>query len=145
MLFRSNHSVVSHSSRLLCPWNSPGKNTGVGSHFLVQGLFQTQGLDPDLLHCRQILYCLSHQGSGGKRICLQCRRSRFDPWVRKIPWRRKWLPTPVFLLGKSHGQRSLEVLQSVELQRVGHSCGTNITCIHKADSLCCTVETNTIF
>ena len=32
---------------------------------------------------------------------------RFDPWVRKIPWRRKWQPTPVFLLGKSHGQKSL--------------------------------------
>ena len=31
----------------------------------------------------------------------------FDPWVRKIPWRRKWLPTPVFLPGDSHGQRSL--------------------------------------
>ena len=34
-------------------------------------------------------------------------RPRFDPWVRKIPWRKAWLPTPVFLLGKSHGQRSL--------------------------------------
>ena len=34
--------------------------------------------------------------------------SFFDPWVRKIPWRRKWHPTPVFLPGKSHGQRSLE-------------------------------------
>ena len=33
--------------------------------------------------------------------------TRFDPWVGKIPWRRKWQPTPVFLLGKSHGQRSL--------------------------------------
>ena len=35
-------------------------------------------------------------------------RCEFDPWVRKIPWRRKWQPTPVFLLRKSHGQRSLE-------------------------------------
>ena len=33
----------------------------------------------------------------GKRICLQCRRCGFDPWVRKLPWRRKWQPTPVFL------------------------------------------------
>ena len=32
---------------------------------------------------------------------------RFDPWVRKIPWRRAWPPTPVFLSGESHGQRSL--------------------------------------
>ena len=37
----------------------------------------------------------------------QCRRHGFDPWVRRIPWRRKWQPTPVFLPGKSHGQRSL--------------------------------------
>ena len=42
-----------------------------------------------------------------KRICLQCRRPRFDPWVRKIPWRREWLPTPVSLPGEFHGQRSL--------------------------------------
>ena len=34
-------------------------------------------------------------------------RHRLDPWVRKIPWRRKWQPTPVFLPGESHGQRSL--------------------------------------
>ena len=37
----------------------------------------------------------------------QCRRCRFDPWVRKIPWKRKWQPTPVFLPGKFHGQTSL--------------------------------------
>ena len=42
-----------------------------------------------------------------KRICLQCERAMFDPWFRKIPWRKEWLPTPVFLLGKPHGQRSL--------------------------------------
>ena len=46
-------------------------------------------------------------GSDGKIVCLQCRRPRFDPWVGKIPWRRKWQPTPVFLPGKFHGQRSL--------------------------------------
>ena len=38
---------------------------------------------------------------------LQCRRARFDPWVRKIPWRRKWLLAAVFLPGKLHGQRIL--------------------------------------
>ena len=37
----------------------------------------------------------------------QCRRLRFNPWVRKIPWRRKWQPTPVFLPGESHEQRTL--------------------------------------
>ena len=42
-----------------------------------------------------------------ERICLQCRRPRFNPWIGKILWRRKWQPTPVFLPGKSYGQRSL--------------------------------------
>ena len=39
--------------------------------------------------------------------CLQCGRPGFNPWVRKIPWRKKWQSTPVLLPGKSHGQRSL--------------------------------------
>ena len=41
------------------------------------------------------------------RIRLQCRTPGLNPWVRKIPWRREWLPTPVFLPGESQGQRSL--------------------------------------
>ena len=40
-------------------------------------------------------------------VCLQCGRPMFNPWIRKIPWRRKWQPTPVFLPGESHGWRSL--------------------------------------
>ena len=64
------HSVVSDSlwpcglqtTRLLCPWDSPGKNTGVGCHFLFQGIFPTQRSNPGLLHCRQMLYHPSHQG-----------------------------------------------------------------------------------
>ena len=43
----------------------------------------------------------------GKSIRLQCRRTGLDPWVWKVPWRRNWRPTPVFLPGKSHGGRSL--------------------------------------
>ena len=49
-------------------------------------------------------------GANGKEPACQCRRHKrhgFNPWVRKIPWRRAWQPTPVFLLGESHGQRSL--------------------------------------
>ena len=46
-------------------------------------------------------------GSDDKRICLPCWRPRFDPWIGKIPWRRAWQPTPVFLPGESHGPRSL--------------------------------------
>ena len=43
----------------------------------------------------------------GKESSCKCRRHEFDPWVGKIPWRKKWQPTPVFLPGESHGQRSL--------------------------------------
>ena len=50
-------------TRLLCPWNSADYNTGVGSYSLLQGIFSTQGSNPGLLHCRQILYHLSHQGN----------------------------------------------------------------------------------
>ena len=49
-------------------------------------------------------------GASGNETACQCRRPkrcRFNPWVRKIPWRRKRLSTPVFLSGESHGQRSL--------------------------------------
>ena len=46
-----------------CPWNSPGQKTGVGSLCLLQGIFPTQGSNPDLPHCRQILCQLSYQGS----------------------------------------------------------------------------------
>ena len=60
-----NHSVVSNSLRLhglYSPWNSPGQNTGVGSLSLLQGVFPTQGSNPGIPHCRQILSQLSHQG-----------------------------------------------------------------------------------
>ena len=59
-----SNSLQSHGqpTRLLCPWDSPGKNTGVGSHSLLQGIFLIQGSNPGLPHCRWILYFLSHQG-----------------------------------------------------------------------------------
>ena len=47
----------------LCPWDFPGKNTGVDSHSLLQGIFPTQGLNLGLLNCRQILYHLSQHGT----------------------------------------------------------------------------------
>ena len=64
----SRFSCVQHFAALwtvalqppLCPWDSPGKYTGVGYHALLQGIFPTQGLNPSVLHCRQILYHLSH-------------------------------------------------------------------------------------
>ena len=81
-----SHSVMSDSlrphglqpARLLCLWDSPGKNTGVGFHFLLQGIFLTQGLNPDLLHCRWILYHLSHQRR--PTICPLLHPSLLQPW-----------------------------------------------------------------
>ena len=66
------------------PQNSPGQNTGMGSHSILQGIFLTQGLNPGLLHCRQILYQLSHQGS-----------PRILAWVAyhfssRYSWPRNW-------------------------------------------------------
>ena len=69
-----SHSAVSNSfqpcglypARLLCPWNFPGKNTGVGCRALLQGIFQTQGLNPGLLyllHWQVDSLPLSHLGS----------------------------------------------------------------------------------
>ena len=70
-----SRSVVSDSlwshglqpTRLLGPWNFPGKRTGVGCHFLLQGIFSTQGSILGLPHCRQTLYHLSHQGNPGNK------------------------------------------------------------------------------
>ena len=56
----------------------------------------------------------------GKESTCQCRRPGFSPWVKKIPWRREWLPTPEFLPGESHGQRRLAGYSPWESQRVGH-------------------------
>ena len=66
MKWRKSRSVVSDSLQphgLYSPWNSPGQNTGVGSLSLLQEIFPTQGSNPGLSHCRQILYQLSHKGS----------------------------------------------------------------------------------
>ena len=51
------------SPRILCPWNFPGKNTGAGCHFLVQGIFLTQGWNPCVSHWQADSLPLSHQGS----------------------------------------------------------------------------------
>ena len=111
-----NLSVVSHilqphwlwPARFLCPWNSPGKNTGVGSCSLLQGIFQTQGSDPGLQHCRWILYCLSQQGS-----------PRILEWVaylfsRGTSWPRNWTWSLAFQVVHTHVHiQTMKILNSV--------------------------------
>ena len=68
------HSVVSRSLRphgLYSQWNSPGPNTGVGTFPFSRGIFLTQGSNPGLPHCRQILYQLSHKRSHGLNMTSQ--------------------------------------------------------------------------
>ena len=67
------------------------------------------GVEPRLSPTLQADPLLSEPpgGTGAKESTCQCRRWRFNPWVRKIHWKRKWPSTPVFLPGESHGQRSL--------------------------------------
>ena len=73
-----------------------------------------------------------------KRICLQCRRRRFDPRVRKIPWRREWLPTPVFLPGEFHGRRSLASHSPWGSQRIRPNWATFIHSLtHSPRFVCC--------
>ena len=108
---------------LYIPWNSPGKNTGVGGLSLLQGIFPTHRLKPGLLHCRQILYQLSHKGSPKPLEWLSYPFSSGSSQPRNqtgvsciagslslftfMHWRRKWQPTPVFLPGESQGRGSL--------------------------------------
>ena len=78
------------------------------------GDLPTEGSNPGLPHCRRILYQLSHKGSLGEGVAQMVKNlppmqeTGVPPWVGKIPWRRKWQSTPVFLPGEFHGLRSLE-------------------------------------
>ena len=126
-----SHSVASDSlwphwlqpARLLCSWVSPGKNTGVNNHFLLQRIFPTQGLNLGLLHCRWILYPLSYQGevqivgklTNSKEISPHCFcfLDRFSPLFGSVPSHSEkggtWFPTsplgqifPSFLLPRNN-------------------------------------------
>ena len=137
-----SHSVVSDSLRphgLHSPGNSPGQNTGVGSLSLLQGTFPTQGLNSGLLHCRQILYQLSHRGSSkvkgelliimpgqkskwrlfpGHLVTLAPVRTRLSQAKPKeeLPLRWKYLmfcEAPRFLAGSGPPVRAGHVMNSV--------------------------------
>ena len=105
----SKVSILQHSAffmvQPLHPYMATGTTTG-----LIIGTFV--GKMMSLLFNTRSRFVLGFPGGfpGGKESTCQCRRHRrcgFDPWVRKIPWRRAWQPTPVLLPGKPHRQRSL--------------------------------------
>ena len=98
-------------ARLLCPWDSLGKIAGVGCHFLLQGIFPTQGSNPCLLHCRQVLY---HWAAGGA------------PWMGVTS--KKW--------NEGLGWNGFELsLYNTSLNRVG--CLTDACVIHIFKNLFC--------
>ena len=99
--------AVAH--KLPRPWNFQVKNTEAGCHFLFQGIKPTSLIFPALAGR---LFPLNHGFPVAQRVkksALQCGRPRFDPWVGKIPWRRRkeGRPAPVFLPGEAHEERSL--------------------------------------
>ena len=93
------------------PWNSPGQNTGVGSLSLLQGIFLTQESNQSLLHCRQILYQLSYDGSPNNTVV------DLNSHSSLLAWRIPWTEEPVGL-------------QSMGLQRVRHDWVTNTLTLH---------------
>ena len=114
-------------ARLLSSWNSPGKNTGADSHFLLQGIFLTQRSNLRLLHLqvgslplssssiqwnsRQALQkwdMTKYTGAKVVQYMMANRKIKSKLHNSKLNiWRRQWHPTPVLLPGKYHGQRSL--------------------------------------
>ena len=100
-------SEGSDMSEVMCPYlGTLGSSLKQWTKFLWPKEFAGQKLQCDIM-------CVGFPGgASGKEPVCQCRRGKryqFNPWVRKIPWRRKWQPAPVFLSRKSHGQRSLVV------------------------------------
>ena len=123
-----SRSVVSGSLQahgLCSPWNTPGQNTGVDSHSLLQGLFPTKWLNPVSHIPSRFFTVWGHQGSLYIHIYMYIyttmNKKQFDPWVWKILWRRAWQPTPAFLPGESPWTEEPGGLQSLESQRVGHN------------------------
>ena len=122
-------------TRLLCPWDFPGKNTGVGCHFLFQGIFLTQRFNPALPHCRQILYCLS-QGSprkhGEAELCYIIDSGSIEnssllhqgAWLTNSPAVALVNP-PACLQANGNSLHYPCSENSMGLQRVGHDWATN--------------------
>ena len=94
-------------TRLLHPWDFPGKNIGVGCQSLLQGIFLSQGSNLGFLHCRWVLNCLSHQGSP-KVLFTELCPTLCDPMDCSPP-----NPSPRYSPGKNTGVGSHSLLQGI--------------------------------
>ena len=97
------------------PLGNPRQHIKKQRHYFVHkcnkvdlGSIPGSGISPGEGNGNPLQYsCLENPMDGRAWWCLQCGRPGFDPWVRNIPWRRKWQPTLVLLPGESNGQRTL--------------------------------------
>ena len=114
------------SGSFLYPWNSPGKNTGVGCRSLLQEIFRTQGSNPGLLHCGLILYRLKHKGSllfKGRRKTGQCLGS--ENMIRG--WRKAYINSTVEITADGECSREIK-----RLLLLGKKVMTNLDSILKS-------------
>ena len=97
-----------------------------------------------LMHTFLLIFIGYPRWLSGKESTCQCGRWWFNPWLRKIPWRRKWQPPPIFLPGKSHGQRSLAGYSPWGHKRVRHNLVTKqpqkIVALQGWVSFCCVAK-----
>ena len=114
------------------PWNSERFMTTrliswYNLHFEVENL--------DLCHLSHLAWPKWHSSTEYSCQCRRCKKCEYNPWVRKIPWSRKWQPSPVFLPGKFHRQRNLagyspwghkELDTTEQLNNNHHSIGSQL-------------------
>ena len=119
------HPIISSS---VAPFSSCPQSFPASGSYNIELLFSWDDGGEHLKRAHYTFYKGFPSGSvvkkKKKKIHLQCRKCGSDAWVRKIPWRRKWQPTPVILPGKSHGQRSLVGFSPRGRKRVRHDCVT---------------------
>ena len=135
-----SRSVVSDSlwpHGLYSPWNSPGQNSGVRSRSLLKGIFPTQGSNPGLLHCRQILYQLIHQGR--PRVLEWVAYPFFSGSSRPRNWTRVSCIAGGFFTAELLGKSSL-ILTGIESLPWGRHCGPQGFTCEQSRPMSCLLE-----
>ena len=100
LIWESQHHSQAYVILPAAPGTCQGRRLSVGKRMEIGRMIMQA--DTECLLCTRRAFWVAHW----QKIPLPSRRLRLDPWVGKIPWRRKWQPTPVFLPGKPHGRRS---------------------------------------
>ena len=117
---KMSYCLIAYYSDLLCSFKDKRKGVDFLKWLWFLYVQFTIILQSDLYFWKVYLLRGLPRWLSNKESTCQCRRLRFNPWVGKIPWRRKWQPTPVFLPGKSQGQRNLVGYNLWGHKRSGH-------------------------